>query len=772
MRILHVVHGFPPEALGGTEIYVRDLARAQAAAGDEVFVLTRESTEARPELTVRRTTRDGVPVITINNTFRACRSFEDGYRHPALAALATRLVRQARPDVVHVHHLTCLSTELLASLARHRVPVVMTLNDYWLFCHRGQLLDLDGAPCAAPAGSACDRCVDASAWAPAVAFRLAAAARGLAARLPHRVGRAVGASARRVAAAVSHRRRAAEAMAARAAHMRAMARHVACFLMPSRTMRERALAFGLPAEKLLDQTQGIDTSRFGPARSSDGAAGGGRPLSIGFVGSLMLSKAPHVLLEAFAALPSGRATLTVAGGHAAYHGDDRYRDRVAPLLRYSGVRHLGAVAHDIVNDVFAALDILVVPSVWLENAPFVIREAFAAGVPVVASRLGGMAEMVRDGVDGLLFMPGDAADLARVLRRLLDEPELLGRLRSGLPRVRTIAEDAAWTRDVYQRVLAAPRPAGARPRLAAVVVHWRTPDETLLTVRALAASRRPIDDLIVVDNGSGDLPAARIAAAAPGVRIITAGVNLGFSGGTNLGVRGALGAGGEHDAAPAAERVLLINSDAIVPPDAIERLEAALESDETAGIVAPALLARSAPETVTSLGIEYDTRTGRMRQAGFGRSASEIVASAHRVDAVSGCVMLVKADVFDRIGLLADEYFFSFEDLDFCLRARRAGFSILLAGDAVAYHEGGRSIGARSPRRHYFATRNHLLLARRAGAAAPAVLRVARNGAIVLLNLAHATLRGGSPVPSAVAAVLRGAWDHARGRYGAGPHLS
>jgi glycosyltransferase involved in cell wall biosynthesis len=91
----------------------------------------------------------------------------------------------------------------------------------------------------------------------------------------------------------------------------------------------------------------------------------------------------------------------------------------------------------------------VVPSVWLENSPFVIKEAFAAGLPVVASNLGGMAEMVSDGHNGLLFEPGDAADLRRALHRLLNEPGLLERLREGIPRVRTIDEDAAWTSAFY-----------------------------------------------------------------------------------------------------------------------------------------------------------------------------------------------------------------------------------------------------------------------------------------------------------------------------------
>ena len=131
--------------------------------------------------------------------------------------------------------------------------------------------------------------------------------------------------------------------------------------------------------------------------------------------------------------------------------------------------------------------------------------------------------------------------------------------------------------------------------------------------------------------------------------------------------------------------------------------------------------------------------------------------------------MLVKREVFERIGLLAEEYFFSFEDLDFCLRARAAGFTTVCSGASRGYHEGGQTIGARSPARLYYAARNHLLLASRAARDGTAFSRAARFGAVVGLNLAHALLRSGTSRPAAVAAVLRGSRDHLRGRYGAVP---
>jgi GT2 family glycosyltransferase len=226
----------------------------------------------------------------------------------------------------------------------------------------------------------------------------------------------------------------------------------------------------------------------------------------------------------------------------------------------------------------------------------------------------------------------------------------------------------------------------------------------------------------------------------------------------NVGIRKALESG--------AHAVLLVNSDAIVPPDCIASLERCLARTNV-GIAGPALRSRSDPGQLTSLGMRYTAATGRMRHiAAHTRVALTEQLASEPVAAVSGCVMLVRREVFESVGLFDEDYFFSFEDLDFCLRARRAGFVTMLAGTAVAYHEGGRSIGQRSPQRLYFAARNHLLMARRDSKAAGHAAPVWRSTFIVGLNLAHALISDGGSLRSRVTAVSRGARDYLAGRYG------
>jgi GT2 family glycosyltransferase len=236
-------------------------------------------------------------------------------------------------------------------------------------------------------------------------------------------------------------------------------------------------------------------------------------------------------------------------------------------------------------------------------------------------------------------------------------------------------------------------------------------------------------------------------------------INLGFSGGMNVGIRQALDRG--------ADFVLLVNSDVIVPPDCLAKLEIALADEASNGIVGPLVLSRSSPDVVASGGINYNIRTGRMRDRGVGITASDrMILPDGDVDAINGCLMLVKHEVFDRVGLLDERYFFGFEEIDFCLRARAAGFRTRFAGWAVVYHEGGQAIGERSPRRLYFAARNHLMLAQAHAGADGSVTRGARALFVVALNLAHAIKAPGGSLPARLRATVRGIRDHFRGRYG------
>lgn len=751
MRILEVVHGFPPAAQAGAEIYAHAHAHAMLRhCGEDVVVLTRESDPRRPEYAVRDETSEGLRVIHINNTFRATRTFADTYRNDRLGAAADRIIEELKPDVAHLHHLTGLSTTIVASLAARNIPSFYTLHDYWLMCHRGQLLDLDYRVCEGP--DACDRCLGPIAGAPQALVSAGGALRRVEAMLPDAAAGRLRRASRSVAGAVSAPGEGERQARARLDHTRAICSQVTRFLAPSKYMRQRFLEFGIPSDRLVRHDYGFDHSAYRQAARTTASH-----LRFGFLGSLMVSKGPDVLLEAFNRLPGGTASLTLYGPHVAYHGDESCRPRLEALMSNPAVRLAGPLDHGRVPPALAGIDVLVVPSIWPENSPLVIREAFLAGVAVIASRIGGIPEIVEDGVNGFLFNPGDVADLHRLMLRLVETPSLLAALTSRPPAVRTIQDDVEVARGFYREELGRRKRLGEK-RLAAIVLNYRTPDETLLTVKSLLSSRRPLDEIVVVDNSDNGDCSDALAGVDSSVSCVVSGRNLGFSGGMNAGIRAVLARG--------ADAVLLVNSDVIVPPDCAGILERQLDRPGT-GIVGPVLRSRSDPRRITSLGMKYSASTGRMRHVGAGESVLPLIESGSRaVDAISGCVMLVRRAVFEKIGLLPEDYFFSFEDLDFCLKARDAGYATVLAADATAYHEGSRSIGADSSRRLYFAARNHLLVASRRSPSTDPLEQMGRALWIVTLNLGHAMVSRGGTRWGRLAAVARGTRDHMLGRYG------
>jgi len=299
-------------------------------------------------------------------------------------------------------------------------------------------------------------------------------------------------------------------------------------------------------------------------------------------------------------------------------------------------------------------------------------------------------------------------------------------------------------------------------RTVAVVLNYRTPNDTVRAVHSLKGSRRPVADIIVVDNGSDDGSAAYLAASMPGVRLLETGANGGFSSGCNIGIREALRLG--------AERVLLLNGDVVVTDSAIGGLEQALDGDPRLGVVGPIIVSQTDPARVESLGLRYSHRTGRMRHIGSGAFLRAVRPfECREVDAVSGAAMLITRELLDRIGLLAEEYFFGFEDLDFCLRGRIAGFRSACVGSAIVQHEGSRSIGRASSHRIYFATRNHLLLAGRCSPSRSVAARYFRTAAVLGFNLAHVLLTSNVSFADGLRGFVEGARDHLAGRYGPRP---
>jgi glycosyltransferase involved in cell wall biosynthesis len=438
VRVLHAIHDFLPRHRAGSEIYALNLCRELEAQGVGVHLLCAEYdlSRAHGSLAWRLEGGLGVTEVVNNWTFE---SFEETYEAHDLEPALAQVIDAVMPDVVHLHSLLNLSFGL-PRLARARgAAVVGTLHDYTLVCPSGgqRVHAAEEWICHDIEPERCARCFrqhpfhaqwsfgrTALASAPSFVGRAASAFRraapGLAARAAGAVGRLPGPSAD--APAIARRLlRAAEVMG-----------EIDHLVAPSAALASEMARLGAPAERLEVADYGF------PALSAERSASG-QLLRLGFVGTLVWHKGAHLLLEALARLPSGGWTLDVWGDPEHFPA---YVARLRELARGLPVRFRGAFAEAEAARVYGGMDVLVVPSLWLENSPLVIHEAFQCGVPVVGARLGGVAGLVEHERNGLLYDAYSSDALATALLRLLAEPELQSRLALAVPAVKTIGEDA------------------------------------------------------------------------------------------------------------------------------------------------------------------------------------------------------------------------------------------------------------------------------------------------------------------------------------------
>jgi len=391
-----VIHGYPPLYNAGSEIYTQAISRGLARVGYEVTVFTREEDPLRPDYEVREEQDPSTPDVRLR-VVNMPRS-KERFRHRELDRIFSGLLVEMRPDVVHFGHLNHLSTGLVEEAHTAGVPSLFTLHDFWLMCPRGQFLQHDVTR--SEPWALCDGQDDLKCAVHCYSSRNASGITSCEDTDLDYWRKWIG---------------------QRMADTRRIAYLVDVLIAPSRTVGERFRNdFGVPPNKLVYLDYGFDLRRFAPRHRVQE-----QDFVFGYIGTHRPAKGLHVLVDA-APYVNGRFRIRV-WGRATADVTPALRDRVARLPPETGARFewMGEYGTDtIVRDVFDRIDALVVPSIWLENSPLVIHEAQQARVPVLTADLGGMAEYVQEGVNGLLFTPRDARSLATRMQQLMDAPEL------------------------------------------------------------------------------------------------------------------------------------------------------------------------------------------------------------------------------------------------------------------------------------------------------------------------------------------------------------
>ncbi len=396
MRIMFLVHQYVPSHVGGTEIYTRSVALGLSQRGHETCVVHRE---AGPGVGFEYGGEQSALTIAMwSGTSSPSARFLSTFSDKGLERAFSMVLEQQRPDLVHIQHLMGFPVACAQQLYEHKIPVVITLHDYWWICANAQLFTNYGKElCQGPlAYLNCACCA-----------------------LARHAGWPSGPSGRDwwqwpTIPAV------ATLMAWRGRRLRSVLSQASRLIAPSRFVKEWYCSQGLPQARIQLLPHGLDPSGPVRAHAQPGV------LRLACIGGLSFQKGVHVLVEAMGGVKG--VELSIAGDEAF---DPVYVAQLRALAS-TNVRFLGRLDRQQVGELLSRVDAVAVPSLWPETFSLIVHEAFAAGKVVLASRIGALCDAVQDGENGLLLTPDNVAAWRDGVQRLVDEPALLLHLRENV----------------------------------------------------------------------------------------------------------------------------------------------------------------------------------------------------------------------------------------------------------------------------------------------------------------------------------------------------
>jgi glycosyltransferase involved in cell wall biosynthesis len=435
MKILLIIHGYPPTYYAGSERAAERIAQWLVAYGHTVHVFTLEKLDAT-DLHMESQTEAGVTIHRLYyNQKQGSDPFRNSYDDPRIGEALDSVLQNDTFDIAHVVSGYLLGGQVIDTAKAHGLPVVLTLTEFWFMCFRLNLLTSTNEMCIGPeSDEKCMRCrleekrryrklkpfvpdlgMDAF-WS---VFRHSPVAQQETAVMTHR------------------RETLSKALQA-----------VDLVISPSRFLISKFAEYGYDTQQFVHLRHGLKP----PPKTFAHVPSAG-PLRLGYVGQIKSHKGPDLIIDAVLPLLDEGAALTLQlwGSNA---GAGNYPAQLEEKTQgYPAIQWQGSYASEQLWDVLGNFDALIVPSRWYENSPTVILEAFMIGLPVITTNLGGMAELVEHDKNGLLFELNNADDLRTQIERLLNEPDLLAQVRAGIPPVPTIDDEIGAIYAHYERLI-------------------------------------------------------------------------------------------------------------------------------------------------------------------------------------------------------------------------------------------------------------------------------------------------------------------------------
>ncbi len=376
-KVIVCCNVYPPAFVGGAELIAHQQAKKLKKLGYDVIVFAGDTRPRGPRHSVKKETYDDLTVFRVYLTPEDYQPQNVNFSHGDVEESFGSLLDNYRPDVAHFHNLIGLSAGLIHVAKQRGIKTVLTLHDHWGICHKNTLLRNDGSICVNY--DDCRTCM------PYI----------------HEGGRGIPIRMRKDFLALQFQ-------------------DVDVFISPSSYLADAYIKAGFPKEKFHVVWNGVNVEKFAKIVKNPRKD----KVRFTFIGYFGKHKGIQVLIDALPLIyKNAKFTVNLVGA-------GELTDRIMELAKEKGLKgHIkfwGRI--DNIEDAYRETDVLVLPSVWPENQPVSITEAMAARTPVIASRIGGIPELVDDGRTGLLFEAGDPGDLARAMSEFISRPDIVEKM--------------------------------------------------------------------------------------------------------------------------------------------------------------------------------------------------------------------------------------------------------------------------------------------------------------------------------------------------------
>lgn len=662
-KILLVVHNFPPNWYAGVEIYTFDFAKTLIKKGYDVSVLYPQFDPTINSPNLLEDSYDGIKIfkLLVKQTndlglYVENKEIEDIFRN---------LLHKVRFEIIHFQHTHKFLPFSLLNIANETgIPVCLTLHDFWLMCPKTHLyIPETHGLCEGP--ESVDKCV--KCWLINSPAKLVPATK----------------------ASLYY------FMAYRQEYVKELIRTIDIVSAPSEYLANKFNKYGFGNDKIIISPLGLNPLPKNTRVKSD-------KLVFGCIGTFHKLKNVVFLAKAFKQV-EGKAELLFWGA-----GESQTIEFLKEEIREDRrLRYFGGYSQAELPQILSNIDLMIVPSI-IENYPLAVREAISAGIPVLASNVGGIPEIITHMKNGILFNPSKKEELQKRIQELVDDPSIVDKLKSGISPVKTMEEDVDEWIKRYKHLLNNKIDNGIsslvtnQSRIAALSSNNNISDKTNTKISIIIPvfnkiefTRKCIEaivintpkesyEVIIIDNASTDGTRDFLKCLEGDVKIITNEKNLGFARACNQGARMA-----------STDYLLFLNNDTEPKKGWLEPLLNILTQDNSAGAAGSKLLFTDG--TIQHAGVVIfddqklpDPLVGR--HIYYGESSNLPEANQLRTyQALTAACLLIRKSAFNEVEGFDEGYWNGYEDVDLCFKLQERGWKLVYQPESVVIHHESKS---------------------------------------------------------------------------------